>query len=520
MTWYDFYVNTDCGSGWSAVDSFVTGTASFPYFEDFDVAEGWITSGDFLWYLTSTTQPNGDAGYSAYADFYNYWYGTSELQTPNFDLASLSNPVASFYVSYASYMGDEDSLKVMLSTDGGQSFSTTLYAKSRNTTPSLATVADQTSAFVPAASSEWRHVSLDLSAYAGLNVCLKFEAVSAWGNNLYIDDFKMSEAASVSSNTVSSTGIFSADGISIDFSNIAAGGELMINRYSDETPMSLGTEFSSSGSATAPNSSIYTPELVSDQAWWTVTYSGSDLSAAVNYDVVIDLSVFSGLNNIDELYIIKRADDDASWVALPTTLIDNKLYAFGLTSFSDFGIGGTTGALAVELIRFEASILDAQSNLIEWATATETDNALWLIERSLNGVDFEVIGEKVGMGTTTTVTDYSFIDITAPAQAYYRLTALEFDGDEDVSELVYVAREVQSIDVQIFPNPTTDFIQVRSNGEEMIAISLISMNGESVFKKSASSDQMSIDVRDIAAGQYLVVIETVNGQEIRQISKM
>ena len=55
----------------------------------------------------------------------------------------------------------------------------------------LATVADQTTAFVPSVSSDWRMETVDLSAYAGSIISIQIVAVNGYGNNLYLDNINI-----------------------------------------------------------------------------------------------------------------------------------------------------------------------------------------------------------------------------------------------------------------------------------------------------------------------------------------
>jgi hypothetical protein len=60
---------------------------------------------------------------------------------------------------------------------------------------------------------------------------------------------------------------------------------------------------------------------------------------------------------------------------------------------------------------------------ITWSTATETNNKYFTIERSANGTDFVAIGTVNGAGTSSSVNNYSFVDINPlTGVSYYRLT--------------------------------------------------------------------------------------------------
>ncbi len=99
--------------------------------------------------------------------------------------------------SRPSYQLDyEDSLRIYVSTDCGASWSLLWERGGRD----LATKAGECTTvsgslnsshvFLPA-SSEWDSVEVDLSAYAGQTIKVRFEGISGWGNNLYLDDIRV-----------------------------------------------------------------------------------------------------------------------------------------------------------------------------------------------------------------------------------------------------------------------------------------------------------------------------------------
>ncbi|MDF3027968.1 MAG: hypothetical protein K0S23_2275 [Fluviicola sp.] len=100
------------------------------------------------------------------------------------DLSSISNKTMTFDVAYRQYASENDKLEVFVSTDCGSTW-TSVYAKQGST---LSTGAATTSAFTPTAASDWRNESVSLTPYGTANkLFVKFEATSAYGNNLYVD---------------------------------------------------------------------------------------------------------------------------------------------------------------------------------------------------------------------------------------------------------------------------------------------------------------------------------------------
>lgn len=87
--------------------------------------------------------------------------------------------------------------------------------------------------------------------------------------------------------------------------------------------------------------------------------------------------------------------------------------------------------LPVRLLWFNASVSsDEKSVLLEWSTASESNSDLFLVERSVSGVDqWSVIGSIGASGTTTETSNYRIFDRT-PIKGlnYYRLVEVDILG--------------------------------------------------------------------------------------------
>jgi hypothetical protein len=104
-------------------------------------------------------------------------------------------------------------------------------------------------------------------------------------------------------------------------------------------------------SATTPDSSTITPDVVSQDAYWVITVTGL---TGYTYTVTIDTSTLTGINDLDKLVIVKRENSGEDWTPLNTTRNGAVLVASGLNSFSEFSVGAefATNQLPVELDHF------------------------------------------------------------------------------------------------------------------------------------------------------------------------
>ncbi|MCB0792678.1 MAG: M36 family metallopeptidase [Flavobacteriales bacterium] len=123
----------------------------------------------------------------------NHWYYSSmgqedALQSALIDLAGVGDPELAFdhaYVRYSSFYSD--GFRVEISADCGLNW-TVLFDSSGT---DLETAATTTAVWVPSSCGDWQHNVLDLSAYAGQQVLVRFVSVNGYGNQFYMDNIQV-----------------------------------------------------------------------------------------------------------------------------------------------------------------------------------------------------------------------------------------------------------------------------------------------------------------------------------------
>ncbi|WP_124397838.1 fibronectin type III domain-containing protein [Thermaurantimonas aggregans] len=195
QTTYQFYVRTLCGTDSSANQAGpVSATTlcaiqNIPFTETFDSASTslscWTAAPQFQ---LVNVGGYGQPGNSIRFPFYNISGGSYDAISPQFQSVP-SNYQLKFDHAYATYINEVDSLKISYSTDGGATY-TTLVSLAGGVNGPLVTAPPISSSFTPTA-SQWGTYTIALPA--GTNK-LKFTAISAFGNNLYIDNVKIEPA--------------------------------------------------------------------------------------------------------------------------------------------------------------------------------------------------------------------------------------------------------------------------------------------------------------------------------------
>jgi len=159
-----------------------------------------------------------------------------------------------------------------------------------------------------------------------------------------------------------------------------------------------------------------------------------------------DLDVLAGLD-------LSNNPEITSGTAMQT--LGDNLDAMNCEDIVWDGQCGIDPPVPVELSSFNAHIQHGKV-VLQWATETETNSFGFDIEKSRDGEKFERIGFVQGNGTTSTPSNYEFIDQSVVAGAnYYRLRQVDFDGQFEYSDVidVLVGAPTQFKLGQNFPNP-------------------------------------------------------------------
>jgi hypothetical protein len=164
---------------------------------------------------------------------------------------------------------------------------------------------------------------------------------------------------------------------------------------------------------------------------------------------------------------------------------------------------------------------------ISWATASETNNAYFAVERSSDGAQFEQIGAQAGAGTSTEIHEYSFDDAAAASLArngkplFYRIKQVDMDGNASYSETVELALEGAATQVAVYPNPAKDALHIRlTNAPATATLKLYDVLGQEVLSQPLTTSQIAVDISALAQGVYMwrvsIGTKTFTGKVVKE----
>jgi hypothetical protein len=143
-----------------------------------------------------------------------------------------------------------------------------------------------------------------------------------------------------------------------------------------------------------------------------------------------------------------------------------------------------------------------QQAVLQWRTATETNNHLFTVERSEDATNWQVAGNINGAAGTS---HYAFTDAhSATGKTYYRLKHTDVNGEVTYSTIITVANCMHEIgELTTYPSPTKGMVHLLYNDEAQVtSIEVYNVSGERVYH--IKNYQPTIDLSGQQNGLYYI----------------
>lgn len=183
--------------------------------------------------------------------------------------------------------------------------------------------------------------------------------------------------------------------------------------------------------------------------------------------------------------------------------------------------------LPIELLSFNAEAFSSGYVQLNWKTISETNNDYFSIERSADGLNFELMGIMDGAGNSNQILDYSTRDLNPlSGTGYYRLKQTDYDGNSTYSSISKVEfNEADELYFNIYPNPTSEgsnpILSLTGNEEEEMIVNIYEMTGKLISSTKVilnSNGVTNVEMKtNLSQGIYL--ISATNSKNITQVKK-
>ncbi|MBI5917593.1 MAG: T9SS type A sorting domain-containing protein [Bacteroidetes bacterium] len=303
------------------------------------------------------------------------------------------------------------------------------------------------------------------------------------------------------------------------------------------------------GSIAADYFTIASGTLAPGTSPGTMTFTGSEDFSSSTYQCEINgatpgtdydhisvsgTATISSTTSILSLTFGFAAYNNQTFDILTATAVSGS-YGVGNVSFSNIGAGNVTAVnvtypggntvrvtvespLPVEMFSFTGK-KQGEEVLLNWRTASETNNEGFQVQRSGDGKNWNDIAFVPGHGTTLETQSYTYTDERPlPGTNYYRLRQLDFDGNFEYSPTVSVAVKQGGGGIHLFPNPTsgnvTLALETEYSGEATLTI--YDLMGRQVKTQALSLEggplRTGVDLLGLPGGVYLLEMKARNEQ--------
>jgi hypothetical protein len=171
--------------------------------------------------------------------------------------------------------------------------------------------------------------------------------------------------------------------------------------------------------------------------------------------------------------------------------------------------------LPVELLYFDARPT-AQEVILDWATATEQENAGFTIERSQDLHQWEDLVHSPGSGNSQSMIVYQARDPRPlPGTSYYRLKQVDLDGTAALSDVRAVEWKADA-SMLVWPNPARSVVQVHSDGP--VKVQVFNAMGQEVQVPQQRTDLGALlSIEHLPSGPYYIRPQGPMGGVVRFI---
>ena len=169
-------------------------------------------------------------------------------------------------------------------------------------------------------------------------------------------------------------------------------------------------------------------------------------------------------------------------------------------------------------------------NLLEWSTLQENNSKIFVVEKSLDGIQFEEAGQIKAAGNSSTKNDYSFMDIgVSEKKLYYRLKQIDTDDSIHAGNTILLSKSLSN-DFSLVSLNSTEireelFLSFNSNKEEKMLVEVLDETStitlfKNEFQTKKGLNEFAIGMTDYPEGIYRVALTLAMEREVLVIHKM
>lgn len=152
---------------------------------------------------------------------------------------------------------------------------------------------------------------------------------------------------------------------------------------------------------------------------------------------------------------------------------------------------------------------------LTWATSFESNNSHFDVEKSIDASKWQKIATLSGAINSKEIKKYEYQDNEAGDKVnYYRIKQIDLDGKYSFSNVIVALGCGQSLQsISVYPNPTTDLVNIKVNHAENSAYELYDFSGK-IVESLPLTESTYLSLQNKIGSVYFLKILS-NGKEIK-----
>lgn len=151
------------------------------------------------------------------------------------------------------------------------------------------------------------------------------------------------------------------------------------------------------------------------------------------------------------------------------------------------------GTFPVEFVSFTAQKTGNDVSL-QWITASEINNDFFTVERSFDGIEYDIVENIDGAGNSNEFQTYNITDAKpGVGTIWYRLKQTDIDGNHSFAPIVRVTIGEVTPEFIVYPNPARGnpfFVDLQGfRADTEIGISVLDLTGKTVYEDRLNTDR-------------------------------
>jgi len=232
----------------------------------------------------------------------------------------------------------------------------------------------------------------------------------------------------------------------------------------------------------------------------TASPAGSFSGAKTLTDATGNITLYTGTTSTFASTTMPTTQQD--WIGY--TIVFNTTNEFEIRSLSDI-----TAPLPLSFTSFKGSA-EGVTALLSWSTADEVNTNKFILEKSIDAVNFSPVATILSKGGTANNYSYNDAKNDKGTTVYYRLKSIDNDASFHYSNKIKVVFANGLTEISVYPNPAVNTIKVnynllRTNTNALI----VNAAGKTVkqFQLAARTTSIEVNVATLVSGVYTLKIE-------------